>query len=133
MFFSNFLLLNACVGFSSAPFYLPGLNCNRVEPTPDCEQLQKATSAMYTVELIGAVILIIHGLLLTGLIDNIKSIKLLRAVNKITKVLIVIYLIMIIVRIGLYFRVHSDLVGLDTKNLDQGFGNFLASYMADGP
>jgi hypothetical protein len=37
MFFSIFLLLNACIGFSSAPFYLPGINCNRVEPTPECQ------------------------------------------------------------------------------------------------
>ena len=118
MFFSIFLLLNACVGFSSAPFYLPGLHCNRVEPTPECQQLQKATSAMYTVELVGAVILIIHGLLLVALIDHIKSLKLLRAVNRITKVLIVIYTLLIIVRIGIYFRVHSDLLELDTKNLD---------------
>ena len=73
---------------------------------------------MYTVELIGAVILIIHGLLLTALIDHIKSLKLLRAVNRITKVLMVIYTIMIIVRIGLYIRVHSDLAVLDTKNED---------------
>lgn len=116
MFFSCFLLLNACVGFSSAPFYLPSLNCNRVEPTPECETLRKATSAMYTVELVGAVLLIIHGLLMVALLDHIKSIKLLRVVNRLTKALMVIYAVMIIVRIGLYLRVHSDLVDLDTKN-----------------
>ena len=87
---------------------------------------------MYTVELIGAVLLIIHGLLLVALLDHIKSIKLLRVVNRLTKGLMVVYLLMIIARIGIYFRVHSDLVALDTKDQDQSFGNFLASYMADG-
>jgi hypothetical protein len=70
--------------------------------------LRKMTSAMYTVELSGALLLIIHGLLLIALVDHIKSIKLLRIVNKSTKVLIVLYVLLIIVRIGIYFRVHYD-------------------------
>ena len=66
-----------------------------------------------------------------ALIDHVKSLKMLRAVNKITKALVVLYGLMIAVRIIMYINVHSHVVDLDTKNLDQGFGNFLASYMAD--
>ncbi len=71
---------------------------------------------MYTVELVGAVILIIHGLFLVALIDHIKSVRLLRTVNRMTKALMGVYAILILVRIGLYIRVHSDMVDLDTKD-----------------
>ena len=86
---------------------------------------------MYTVELSGSLILIIHGVLLMALLDHIKSLKMLRAVNKITKGLIVIYGLMVLARIVMYIHVHTHVSELDIKNLDQGFGNFLASYIAD--
>ena len=88
---------------------------------------------MYTVELSGSLILIIHGVFLMALLDHIKSKKMLKAAIRVTKSLVVIYGLLILVRIIMYINVHSHLVELDTKNLDQGFGNFLASYMADSP
>ena len=63
---------------------------------------------MYTVELVGSLLLVIHGLLIIALVDHIKSVKLLRIVNRCTKGLIVLYAILIIVRIGIYFRVHYE-------------------------
>ena len=34
LFFALFILLNCCIGFSSAPFYEKNTTCKRVEPTP---------------------------------------------------------------------------------------------------
>ena len=34
--FSIFIMLNATIGFSSAPFYLPLANCNVIQPTSEC-------------------------------------------------------------------------------------------------
>lgn len=73
---------------------------------------------MYTVELSGSLILIIHGIFLMALIDHVKSLKMLRAVNKITKALVVLYGLLIVVRIIMYINVHSHVVDLDNKNLD---------------
>ena len=34
--FSIFLILNDCVGLSSAPFYITQVDCNIMEPSPEC-------------------------------------------------------------------------------------------------
>lgn len=80
IFFSSFLLLNACVGFSSAPFYLPKVDCNSFEPSEDCLALKSVTSAMYSVELAGALLMNVHGLLLIALLDHIRSLRLIKHV-----------------------------------------------------
>lgn len=78
LFWSIFILLNACIGFSSAPFYLPEVRCNHLEPNDDCKYLRSLTSALYMFEIIGSLLLVIHGLLLIALVDHIKSLKLIR-------------------------------------------------------
>lgn len=40
------------------------------------------------------------------------------------------YAILIILRVSLYLKVHADALDHDVDNIDQGFGNFLASYIA---
>lgn len=133
IFFSCFILMNACIGFSSAPFYLPGLDCSALEPTPDCLALSKSASALYTVEAIGALLMVVHGLLLIGAVDHIKSLRLLTFLQRYTKVVILLYGVLILLRIGLYFRVRQDMLPHDRYKSDQGFGNFLASYIASDP
>eukprot|EP00347_Sterkiella_histriomuscorum_P015920 403355183 len=131
MFWAIFILLNACIGFSSAPFYLPDVRCNHLEPTDDCKYLRQLTSALYMFEIIGSLLLVIHGLLLIALIDHVKSLKLIRFIRKYTKIVLALYLLLIICRVGLYIKVQSEVANIDTEEVDQGFGNFLASFVAD--
>ena len=116
--FSCFILINACVGFSSAPFYLPEVDCNRLEPSADCLQLKKITSAMYTVELIGSLLMVMHGLLLIAIVDYIKNLTLIVLLRRYTKVLFVAYGLIMVVRVGLYLRVHQDVLQHDKKGKD---------------
>jgi hypothetical protein len=100
-------MLNACVGFSSAPFYLPEIDCNKSEPTENCKTLKKSTSIMYSVELIGSLLMVIHGLLIIAIVDYIKYLPLIRFVHRLTKCLLVCYGILILMRIILYVIVRS--------------------------
>lgn len=131
MFWAIFILLNACIGFSSAPFYLPEVKCNHLEPSDDCKYLKSLTSALYMFEIIGSLLLVIHGLLLIALIDHIKSLKLIRFIKRFTKVVLVLYVLLIILRVGVYIKVQSEVSSIDSAEDDQGFGNFLASFVAD--
>jgi len=116
IFFSSFLLLNACVGFSSAPFYLPKVDCNSFEPSDDCLSLKNVTSAMYSVELAGALLMIVHGLLLIAILDHLRSIKFIKIVQKFTKCLFGAYTILIVLRVSLYFKVRDDALDHDVYN-----------------
>ena len=129
IFFASFLLLNSCIGFSSAPFYLPGVKCDALEPNEQCKYLKNLTYSLYVIELCGSMLLCIHGLLLIGLIDHIKNLSLIRMILKFTKFVSLLYVLLTIIRIGIYIRVHLELQSVDIQHKDQGFGNFLASYM----
>ncbi|CDW90837.1 UNKNOWN [Stylonychia lemnae] len=131
LFWATFILLNSCIGFSSAPFYLPEVKCNHLEPSDNCKYLKSLTSALYCFEIIGSLLLVIHGLLLIALIDHIKHLKLIRLIQRFTKVVIILYLVLIVLRIGVYIKVQSEVASIDSNETDQGFGNFLASFVDD--
>ena len=118
LFFAIFILLNSCIGFSSAPFYEHNTNCKRQDLTAPCKSLQTIVSVLYAFEMIGSLILCVHGLLLFGLADHIKFVKLARCINNFTKIVLVIYLMIIICRIGLYLKIHYDVLQHDPKELD---------------
>lgn len=105
MFWAIFILLNACIGFSSAPFYLPKVECNHLEPSDNCRNLKSLTSAIYMFEIIGSLLLVMHGLLLIALIDHIKSLKLIRFLKRFTRIVVLMYALLIILRIGVYIKV----------------------------
>lgn len=107
LFWAIFILLNACIGFSSAPFYLPEVKCNRLEPNDDCRFLQRLASALYMFEIIGSLLLVIHGLLLIALVDHIKSLRLIQVIRRFTKTVLLLYIVLIIMRIGVYIKVQS--------------------------
>lgn len=118
LFFALFILLNSCIGFSSAPFYERELSCNRVETTPACETLKAYTSVLYGFELTGSLLLVIHGMICFALADHIKWMKLADIVHKYTKIAFVIYVVIIICRIGLYLKVHYEVLKVDYHNYD---------------
>ena len=131
LFWACFILLNACIGFSSAPFYIPAAKCNKLEPNNDCSFLKSLSSAMYAFEMMGALLLVIHGLLLIALVDHIKSLRLLQAIRRFSKVSLAVYVVLVIMRIGVYFKVEDEIKGIDNDEAEQSFGNFLASYVPD--
>jgi len=131
LFWACFILLNACIGFSSAPFYIPAAKCNKLEPNNDCSFLKSLSYAMYSFEMVGSLLLVIHGLLLIALVDHIKSVRLLQNIRRFSKASFILYIILIIMRIGVYFKVEDEIKGIDNDEADQSFGNFLASYVPD--
>lgn len=113
MFWAIFILLNACIGFSSAPFYIPDVKCNHLEPSDDCKYLKALTSVLYMFEMVGSLLLVIHGLLLIALIDHIKSIRLITFIKRYAKAVILLYLLLILMRIGVYIKVQSEVSTID--------------------
>ena len=105
VFFSVFVLLNASIGASSAPFYDKYTECSKYELTGDCEELMKYTSALYGFEVIGSILLCIHGLLGMMLLEYIKKVWLVRTLNYYTKVALALYVIDCLLRSAMYFKV----------------------------
>ena len=68
--FSIFLVLNDCVGLSSAPFYISSVQCNLMEPSPECKTLKNLASGAYISEMIGAFFLAFQTTLIYYFIDN---------------------------------------------------------------
>ena len=71
--FSVFILLNACIGYSSAPFYTPDTSCNAFQPDNACITLKHSTSALYMLEMAFSLILCANGCLAVSLCDNLES------------------------------------------------------------
>ena len=86
---------------------------------------------MYAIEIFGALLLCIHGLLAVALVDHIKKLGLIKCIIMFTKVVSMFYGFLIVFRVIMYIFVHFMLIKVDSKDKDQGFGNFLASYMFD--
>ncbi len=61
--FSVLLLLNACIVFSSAPFYSKDTICIKGDKFKDCEELLRYSNTLYSIEVIGSMVLVTHGLL----------------------------------------------------------------------
>ena len=118
LFLALYILLNACIGFSSAPFYLPDINCNRIEPNEKCKALAEYTSVLYSVEIIGSFLLFIQALLAIAILDHMKSLALLRLFLKFTKLSLLVYFVLVVTRIGLYLTIHFEVLDLDYHNKD---------------
>ena len=79
--FSVFVLLNACIGYSSAPFYTPETTCSAYDPDFSCLMLKNSAEALYMVETIFALLLCAHGCLAVSLCDNLENIFLRKTVS----------------------------------------------------
>lgn len=103
--FSTFILMNASIGASSAPFYDKYTECSKYELTDDCRELMKYTSALYGFEVIGSLVLSIHGLLGMTLLEYIRKVWLVRALNYYTKVALFLYAGDALLRTAMYFKI----------------------------
>lgn len=105
VFFSTFILLNASIGASSAPFYDKYTECSKYELTSECEELMKYTSALYGFEVIGSILLSIHGLIGMTLLEYIKKVWLVRTLNYYTKIAVFLYAGDALLRSAMYFKI----------------------------
>jgi len=105
--FSLFILVNACIGASSAPFYDKHTSCNRFDLTEDCQELIKYADALYGFEVVGAILLVVHGLIGAILLEHIKSIWLIRILGYYTKVAVFVYALDALLRSAMYWKIKS--------------------------
>lgn len=124
--FSTFIILNSVIGFSSAPFYLPLANCNKIQPTQKCEKLETYSKVLYSIELICGLVLMFQGLLIMRIIDFITNVNLIKFSTRLTYIAIILYLVIMICRVGVFFEVDSLAEDLtDKENYVGSFGAFL--------
>ena len=134
--FSVLILLNACIGFSSAPFYSKDTTCIKGNTIETCNKLLSYTNALYSIEVIGSVVLVTHGLL--GLTTGEHSLVFcyMRFLQLYSKIGVVFYLILVSVRTILYFFVMSfatqpeiQLDPTKISNVASMYAGFLAIFM----
>jgi len=129
---SCFILLNSCIGASSAPFYDKFTDCNRYDLTDDCKELMKYTSALYGFEVTGALILVVHGLIGATLLEHIKKVWLIRFLNYYTKVALFIYMVDAVLRSAMYWKIKKlvEPVAQDDHEIVD-FAGYLAVYCSN--
>lgn len=131
LLFSAYVLLNVCIGFSSAPFYQHNIECYLYDPTEICASLQSKATRLYVVELLIGILMMTQGIIALILVDNIQSQRIANYLNKISKFSLVAYLFLFLLRIGLFFDVHSQIAKVEDDHIDKGFGSFFAEYVTD--
>ena len=107
--------MNACIGWSSSPFYDKYTKCTLYDITEECKFLRRKVTAIYIFELIGSVILVTHGLIGMILIEYMKEMRLIQIMNTYTKVALVFYAIVIILRTAMYVKVLVLIAPLELK------------------
>lgn len=127
--FSVFILLNACIGFSSAPFYSPDTDCDLYHPSSECQTLEINTNILYAFELVFSIVLMVNGCLAVTLSDNLRLIWL-RKVNIVyAKCGLIAYPVLFLVRTILYTDVVNRLKpDMDTDFLSL-YSNLFAVYV----
>ncbi len=124
--FSVFILLNACIGFSSAPFYSPSAQCDIYNPSAECKQLEVNSQILYAFELCFSLVLVANGCLVVSLSDNLQNQCLRQLTVVYARVGLVLYPALLLVRAVLYYDVvqRLELTG-DILTL---YANFFAVY-----
>jgi hypothetical protein len=117
------------IGFSSAPFYLPTIECYIFDPTEKCATLMSKTSRLYFSEFLYGILMLIQGIIANILSDKIKSVKLAVYLNKSCKLGLIVYILCALLRISFYFAVHASIAEIDQAHQDKGFGSFFAEYV----
>ena len=125
--FSVFILVNACIGWSSSPFYDKYTECSAYDTSDDCEFLKHRVTALYFFEILGALVLVVHGLMGMVLIEYMQMLKLIKIMNTYTKVALGFYSMCVLLRTSMYLKVLVLIAPLEL-NKAQDFGGFLAVY-----
>ena len=99
--FSLFILLNACVCYSSQPFYDPNTTCY-VDNTTECQKVQRLVQKMYGIEVALSIALVTHGCLTMALADNLKTKCLIIFIMVYSKCSLLFYPVLLACRCAIY-------------------------------
>ena len=127
---SGYVLLNVCIEYSSAPYYEASVACLEIF-TRECEKLGGKTTRLYLSETLYGVMMITQATIALILIENIRSIKLARTLQKACKVTLIGFVFCFLLRLILFFDVHSQLEKVVKNHTDKGLGSFFAEYIDD--
>lgn len=105
MIFSVFILLNACIGYSSAPFYTPETTCSIFTPDAQCAAIETEANLIYSTELTFSIALVVNGCLAITLCDNLDNRCLLKLVSLYSKIGLFAYPALFVARFVLYANV----------------------------
>ena len=125
--FSVYILVNACIGWSSSPFYDKQTECHIYDMSNDCEFLKNRVTGMYFIEGFGSILLVAHGLIGMTLVEYTRNLRIIRILNAYTKVVIVFYGLCALCRTAMYIKILVLLAPLEVDK-EQNFGGFLAVY-----
>ena len=131
MILALFMLLNACIGASSAPFYDKFTVCSKMSLNDDCEELMRFSSTLYGFELIGSMILVVHGLIGMTLLEYIKKLCLIKTLNYYTKGALLLYSLDALLRTAIYLKIKNLVAPVeeeDHKDDTENFTGFLAVF-----
>lgn len=102
VFLSIFILLNACVGFSSSPYFERYTSCEIYNQTAECISLRHRVNVIYICEMVGSFLLVIHGLIGMILLEHMKEVRIARVLEYYSKVSFLVYPALIILRLSYY-------------------------------
>ena len=102
---ATFILLNACIGFSSSPYYERYTSCEKYNLTAECLSLRHRVDVIYSCELIGSIILVIHGLIGMILLENMRVVWIARLLSYYSQFSIIVYAVIIILRTSYYIDI----------------------------
>lgn len=127
--FALFIILNDCIGLSSAPFYLPNVGCNPIEPSWQCNKLKNLSQAIYIIEMIGGFSLSIQAIGLYYLIENKGNPIASNKIKHMTRIFLAIYSLIWVTRITLfiimiYYAEEHIENGIQISNYGVFLGNF---------
>lgn len=86
---------------------------------------------MYLTELTGGFVILLQSMIGITLADMVKSVKLIKILRKACKLSLFVCILSFLVRIFMYFRVHSAIKMIDINHVDKGIGSFFAEYIDD--
>ena len=108
VFFSLFILLNACVCFSSQPYYDPHTNCY-VDDSEECQRVKRLVRYMYGLEVAISIIMVTHGCLTMALADNLKTTCLVKLVLWYCKAGLFLYPVLLLCRCAIYAVIENNM------------------------
>lgn len=123
-----FILLNACIGLSSAPFYDTETSCNLYQPSNQCLILETNTDILYCFELAFSIIVVVNGCLVISLADNLRMNCLRRVTSIYSKVGLFAYPVLFITRIALFIDVVKRLKRVNQEDYLTLYGMMFAVY-----
>ena len=129
--FSVFVLLNACIGLSSAPFFATDTACslyNSNNNTPACEGLQGSATGLYAVEIAYSLVLVVNGCVTIALADNLTNVCLRKTNSVYAKLGLLVYPFLMIARVSLYAQLCQSLTSSTTTTDFSFYANLFGVY-----